>query len=221
MSSGIQEYDVPEEGVVGQPHPHASSELQVTGEAQYTDDIPRQAGELAAALVLSTRSHARIVSMDKSAALALPGVCGIFTQDDVPGHRMHGPSLQDEELLVSTEVTSAGQPIAVVVAEDAHTAKQAAILVKVFYFSTSIHSITIYLLTNFSCVCVARQIVYEDLPSVMTIDEAVAAGSFYPIQRVLTSGSIEAGFAASSHILEGFFCSLSPALYLSPSHTLI
>ncbi len=46
---------------------------QATGEALYVDDLPPCAGELRGALVFSSRAHARIVSVDPSAALALPG----------------------------------------------------------------------------------------------------------------------------------------------------
>lgn len=58
---------------VGLCVPHKSSTLQVTGEAVYTDDIPSPRGTLHGALVMSTRAHANIVSIDTSAAEACPG----------------------------------------------------------------------------------------------------------------------------------------------------
>jgi len=47
---------------------------QTCGEAQYTDDIPVQKNELYGCLVLSSKAHAKIVSVDYSPALELPGV---------------------------------------------------------------------------------------------------------------------------------------------------
>lgn len=52
--------------------------LQVSGTAQYVDDIKLPAGSLHAALVLSTRPHARLLRVDTAAAAAMPGVHGVY-----------------------------------------------------------------------------------------------------------------------------------------------
>ncbi len=60
-------------------------ESQVTGEALYTDDIPTPPRGLYAAFVMSTKSHAEILSVDPSKALAYPGVVAYYGAKDIPG----------------------------------------------------------------------------------------------------------------------------------------
>ena len=92
---------VPGENVVGQPHRHMAADQQVTGEAQYVDDIPMPRDCLHAAFVMSTKPHARILNIDTSKAEAMPGVAGVFTAKDIPGLNSIGAVMHDEELLAS------------------------------------------------------------------------------------------------------------------------
>lgn len=65
---GVQFYaPAPKEDVVGQPYQHMAADLQVSGEAQYTDDIKHSPDVLHAALVASAKPHARLLSVDPSA----------------------------------------------------------------------------------------------------------------------------------------------------------
>ena len=67
---------------------------KVTGRARYAEDFRAQ-GMLHARLLLSPYSHARIASIDASAALAMPGVKAILTGDAVACAAVHpGPGLQ-------------------------------------------------------------------------------------------------------------------------------
>lgn len=68
---------------LGSRDPHVASLLHTTGMATYCDDLPRQQDELFAWPVLSTRSHANIVSIDESKALELKGVHGFVSHKDV------------------------------------------------------------------------------------------------------------------------------------------
>ena len=84
---------------VGQPIRHISALHQCTGEAKYVDDIPDGRGCLHSAFVLSEKPHARLVSVDASAALAEPGVVRFFSAKDVSqDQNLWGPILQDEEV---------------------------------------------------------------------------------------------------------------------------
>jgi len=65
--------------------PHESAHLHVSGRASYTDDIPVVAGTLHAALGMSAKAHAKIVSMSFDAVRATPGVVAVFTAADIPG----------------------------------------------------------------------------------------------------------------------------------------
>lgn len=108
---------------------------QVTGEAIYTDDLPRPPNAVQAALIMSDRPHATLLSIDVSAALSAPGVVGAYTAEHIPGHNLIGPVLHDEQLFVAvgSEVLHVGQPLGVVVAETEAEARAAAKLVVCTY----------------------------------------------------------------------------------------
>jgi carbon-monoxide dehydrogenase large subunit len=105
----------------------------ITGRGQYVDDLA-PAGCTHMAFVRSTQAHARIVAIDASGARALPGVLEVWTADDVadlppcPGV----PGLE-RPLLAKDKVRFVGEPVAVVVAEDAYTAADAVEAVVVDY----------------------------------------------------------------------------------------
>lgn len=61
-------------------------------------------GELFLALVTSKRAHAKIVHIDASAALLIPGVLGFIDHRDIPGQNKWGALVPEEELLASEEV---------------------------------------------------------------------------------------------------------------------
>jgi xanthine dehydrogenase/oxidase len=82
---------------------------QVTGEAEYVDDTPTPPNTLHAALVLSKRAHARILSINDSVAKCSPGFAGLFLSKDVPGANRTGPIILDEEVFASDVVTCVGQ----------------------------------------------------------------------------------------------------------------
>ena len=106
--------------------PHESAHLHVSGRATYTDDIPLVAGTLHAALGLSDKAHAKIVSMRLDAVRATPGVVGVFTADDIPGKNDCGPILHDDPILADGVVQYVGQPMFIVVATSHQTARLAA-----------------------------------------------------------------------------------------------
>ena len=90
VSRGFQGFKVVSDSssdtdTVGQPVMHLSAPLQATGEACYLDDIPKLQGELYAAVVTSSRAHAKI-SVDYGEAVKMEGVCGYVgaTEDAKP-----------------------------------------------------------------------------------------------------------------------------------------
>ena len=70
---------------LGRPIQMLSSNLQVTGEAKFIDDVTPRIDELFAAPVLSTRSKARIINVDSSVALQLEGVFEVLSADNMDG----------------------------------------------------------------------------------------------------------------------------------------
>src|SRR5690348_5719292 len=69
--------------VVGRDVPRTDAVPKVTGAAQYVADL-YVPGMLHAAVLRSPHPHARIVSIDVSAAVAMPGVRAVLTGEDTP-----------------------------------------------------------------------------------------------------------------------------------------
>ncbi len=98
--------DQPVVDLVGRPILHTSGLKHATGEATYVDDIPVAANELFGSLVYNTSvPYGRIVSIDASEALALPGVVEFFDSKSIPAERnLFGPIAKDEEIFASEKV---------------------------------------------------------------------------------------------------------------------
>ena len=101
--------------VVGTPRPKVDAYTKVTGRALYADDImlPRM---VYGRLLRSPHAHARILSIDTSRALALPGVLAVITGEDLPQKFGILPSSQDEYPLAIDKVRYVGDPVAAVAA---------------------------------------------------------------------------------------------------------
>ena len=164
--------------VVGKANPHLAALKQCTGEAQYTDDIPVQKNELYGHMVLSTKAHAKILSVDTSPALNLPGVYEWVDHNDLPDAKANwwGAPTCDETFFAVDEVFTAGQPIGMILADSAKHAEAGARAVKVQY---------------------------EDLPAIFTIEEAIAHQSYFDHYRYINNGDVEGAFKTADHVFTG------------------
>ncbi|GJJ03087.1 xanthine dehydrogenase large subunit [Duganella rhizosphaerae] len=161
---------------VGQSHPHESAVLHVLGEATYTDDIPEVAGTLHAALGISAKAHANILSMNFDAVKAMPGVVAVYTHKDIPGTNDCGPIIHDDPILSEGLVEYVGQPIFIVVANSHDNARRA----------------------------VKKAVIeYEELPAILTPQAARDAKSFVVPPMHLARGDAQAAFERSKHRLKG------------------
>ena len=107
----------------------------IVGRGNYVDDVqlPRM---LHMVLVRSPLAHAKIVNIDKSAALEVPGVVAVVTGEDLVAHKLAWmPTLSGDTqaVLATDKVRFQGQEVAAVVAESAYIAQDAAELVDVDY----------------------------------------------------------------------------------------
>lgn len=163
---------------IGHPIMHLSGIKHATGEAIYCDDMPVVDRELFLTFVTSSRARAKIVSIDLSEALSLPGVVDILTGEHLPGITTNFGFLTDSEQLLSTdEVSCVGQLICAVIADSEVQARRAAQRVK---------------------------IVYRDLePLILTIEEAIQNKSFFEPERKLEYGNVDEAFKMVDQILEG------------------
>jgi len=163
ISSGSRDNDNPQEQrVVGKQIPHLSALKQSTGEAEYIDDMPRQDRELFGGLVLSSKAHAKLVGVDWSPVFEVAGVVGYVDKNSIPkGANIWGSIRKDEPLFADGEVFYHGQVIGMVYAETALAAQEAAKRVR---------------------------IEYEELPAILTINQAIKAKSFLNHGKELKKG---------------------------------
>jgi carbon-monoxide dehydrogenase large subunit len=168
----------------------------LTGRGSFVDDI--QLPDMLYAHVLrSPHAHARIRSVDVSAARSLPGVATVLTGEDMAG-LLRGVPVEaipegqvavlemnppEQPVLAQGKVCYVGQPVAIVVAHERHLARDAAEFVKVDY---------------------------EVLPPVLDPFEAITEGAT-PIHRDIGTntgmriyhegGDVEAAFAQADHVV--------------------
>jgi xanthine dehydrogenase large subunit len=161
---------------VGAALPHESAVGHVTGAARYVDDLWPDAAHVAHAWpVQLPHAHARVVAIDAAAAGDAPGVLAVLTGADVPGENDIGVARRDEPLF-PLEVCFAGHAVAWVIAETEEQARVAAGLVRV------------------DC---------EVLPAILTIEQAIAAGSFLTAGDRLAKGDAAAALRDAPHRLAG------------------
>ena len=127
------------------------SYTHVRGESLFVDDLSEWQGTLYASVLDATHAHARIISVDDTLAMALPGVAKIISYKDIKGENQIGGIIPDEPLLAEDLVHFQGMPIALILADTQAIAHKARKLIKVQY---------------------------EDLPLITTAREAFEKGQF-------------------------------------------
>jgi xanthine dehydrogenase molybdopterin-binding subunit B/aerobic-type carbon monoxide dehydrogenase small subunit (CoxS/CutS family) len=156
---------------------------KVSGKLRYAGDMTMP-GMLHVQVLRSPHPHARIVSIDTSAAEAMDGVEGVVTAADVPGEDGFGVFVNDQPIMAREKVRYVGEAVAAVAAEDLVTARRALAAIKVEY---------------------------EPLPAVFDPDEAMRAGApvvhdYAPDNLTkhipIRVGDVEKGFADSDLVVE-------------------
>jgi xanthine dehydrogenase large subunit len=160
----------------GQSHFHESARAQVAGAVNYIDDIPEVKGTLFAAPILSNVAHGRLLGVDATAALAMPGVRGVVLAADVPGDPLLATFVHDEPIFAVDTVQHIGQVIGLVVADSVMQARHAARKV---------------------------QLHIDALPAVLTVREALAAQSFVLPPVTVRRGDAAAALARAPHTISG------------------
>ena len=166
-------------GAVHVPATHESAVGHVTGTARYADDIPEPKDLVHCALGMAPIACGH-VTMDLTAVRAAAGVIAVLTADDIPGKNDVGPVIQDEPMLALTgnraPVSFFGQPLFLVVAETAEQARQA-----------------------------SRLAAFEEHAEtpVLTIDDALRAGSHFSPPYRMVKGDAAAAIASAPNSLNG------------------
>ena len=118
---------------VGKSHYQDSSFRQLTGKAEYIDDIPLAENALHGALILSTIPSGKIVSIDTKRAKDIDPSITIIMAKDIPGKNDIAPIFEDEPIFAEKTVTYVGQPIGLIVSSSMERARAAAKEVEVMY----------------------------------------------------------------------------------------
>jgi len=135
--------------VIGKNVRRIDTPSKVSGRLKYAGDMTMP-GMLHVQVLRSPHAHARIVSIDISAAEVMGGVAGVITSADVPGEDGFGVFVNDQPVMARDKVRYVGEAVAAVAVEDPLIAKRA------------LSSINV---------------VYEPLPAVYDPDEALRAGA--------------------------------------------
>ena len=126
--------------MIGESHPRLGGDRLASGAGCFVADV-RVPGMLQAAVLRSSHAHARLVSVDAKRALELPGVWAVLTAADVPvtaviPNRVGAPPGTERYLqpaIARAVVRYAGEPVALVVADDRYVAEDALALIDVVY----------------------------------------------------------------------------------------
>ena len=152
------------------PALHESGAHHADGSARYVDDIPAVPGALVATLVTSTVARGRIVRRGPGEALAVPGVAAVLFASDVPGHLRIGAAVHDEPVLADDEVLYVGQPIALILGDSYEACRAAEARV---------------------------ELEIEGLPPVLTIADAIHAGSWLLTPHIIERGDVQGALATA------------------------
>ncbi|MEU8692071.1 molybdopterin-dependent oxidoreductase [Streptomyces sp. NPDC048665] len=199
---GVKNVEAPAPGeTVGRSLPAPAGPQVVTGTARYTFDIDVP-GLLHMKLLRSPHAHARILAIDTSAALRVPGVHAVLTHHDAPERHFstarheHPEEDPDDTRVLDDTVRHIGQRVAAVVADSEGAAEEG---------------------------CRRIEVTYEVLPAVLDPEEAMRPGApvvhdkdaatariARPEANVVGEahgelGDVEAGFAAADVVYEDTF----------------
>ncbi len=204
LASGVE---IPEptlqSGVGASGAKYEAAELAL-GDRGYIDDL-RVSGMAHAALKLADHARADVLAIDTSEAEAVPGVIAVYTAADVPGDLRVGLIHKDWPVFIPVggRTSYLGDVLAVVVAEDQRTARDAAELVRVDY---TVHP-------PFSDAVKALEST-ED--AVWGLDGNVLSVSEY------ARGDFDAAFAAAAHTVhETFYTQRVEHAFLEPESTVV
>ncbi|MFZ4549298.1 MAG: molybdopterin cofactor-binding domain-containing protein, partial [Bacteroidales bacterium] len=154
---------------------HDSAIKHVTGQSVYVNDLVFS-GQLVGRVVYSKVASARIKSIDCAKALLVDGVSAILTYKDIPGKNQLGPVIHDEPCLAEDEVTFIGQAIVLIAAENLEAAFKAEKLI---------------------------QIEFEELESILTLQDAIAKNNLLAPPRCIECGNVEEALKSAPHLISG------------------
>src|SRR6266545_6013240 len=173
---------------IGESVPMLDSVERVTGAVDYMFNL-HLPNMLFGKIVRSQAPHAKLLKVDTTNALQVPGVVAVLTGKDLGSNAFYGVMIKDQGVVAVDRVRYVGEPIAAIAAETLEAAEEAALLV---------------------------DIEYEESPSVFDAKEAIQPGApslhekfpnnIFKLAK-LRHGDMEAAFAEADEIFEDTFIS--------------
>jgi CO/xanthine dehydrogenase Mo-binding subunit len=170
--------------IIGKPERRVDAWGKVTGRAKFAEDY-NVGHQLWGKVLRSKHPHARILSIDITAAKQVEGVEAVLTSKDIPGKKVFGVVVKNQQILAEDRVRYLGDGVALVAAKSKEIAEQALSLIKVEY---------------------------EPLPVVMDPEEAMKPDAPLIhdeknefVHHKVRKGDLEKGFAEADFILECTF----------------
>lgn len=165
-------------GAVHKELRHDSAHKHVSGEAVYIDDMPEAKDLLHIYVAMSEKAHARVTAMDLAPVRRSKDVALVISAEDIPGHNDVSPFAGDDPLFADGLVEYIGQPIFAVAAKSIEAARAAA----------------------------KKAVVdYEELPALITLEDALAADSAIEPMQTMSQGDAEVALENAAHRLQGSF----------------
>jgi len=174
--------------VIGESVPMLDSVARVTGAVDYMINL-RLPNMLYGKIVRSQSPHAKLLKVDVTNAMQVPGVVAILTGEDLGENAFYGVAIKDQGVVAIDRVRYVGEPIAAIAAESMEVAEEAALLI---------------------------DIEYEELPPVFDAEDAIQDGAPVLHEKFpnnifkhakLRHGDMEAAFAEADEIFEDTFTS--------------
>ena len=156
--------------------PHESAVRQVSGTANYVDDIPVPANLKHAAVGISQTASGSITHIDLNAVWQSPGVIDVITVKDVPGHIDIGPVFKGDPILADGEIKFHGQPIFAVLANTVEQARVGA---------------------------TKAILMVENAPAILSISEAKKHQSFVRPSHRMAAGNAAKALSQAKHVVNG------------------
>ncbi|MBF0365245.1 MAG: molybdopterin-dependent oxidoreductase [Oligoflexia bacterium] len=154
-----------------------NSYAHVSGESVFTDDRPLLPNEVFVDFVASSVAYGNIKGVDTSKLQQFPSVIAFYTAKDLQ-QNLFGGVICDQPLLADKQVTFIGQPVVIIAAKDRNVLREAKQAVK---------------------------LEIEELPAVISIEEAMKSNSLYASPATIERGDVVAAFEKAEHVSSGVF----------------
>ena len=183
-------------GGVGDSPKKIETSDKVLGRSKYIADL-HLPGMLHGAILPSPYAHAKILSYNIEAAMALPGVEAVITGDHF-GHDFMGPFIKDEGAIAKDKVRYVGEPVAAVAAVSSKVARSALGLIEIEYEELK------PVLSMDDAIAEDAPIVHENLSSYFKIFDVISYGNVMS-ETKMSEGDVDAAWDECDLVVEDIY----------------